>query len=575
LRRSGWGRRGGVLTIPVIDLFAGPGGLGEGFSAFQPGSTPADGVNATSRLRPAVAVGAFRIALSIEKDPSAWQTLRLRSFFRQFERDEVPGLYYELLRGEFSLAEFPERLQAGSKDWFGAWERASEEARQFELGASDSDHRDLSERIDRAVRGSAGRWVLIGGPPCQAYSVVGRSRNKGKVGYQIETDHRSSLYKQYLRIIADHWPAVFVMENVKGMLSAKLDGRPVFARILEDLERPRRAMGLDDGDEARYQYRILPIVTTDATLQPDEFEPRDFIVESEKYGIPQTRHRVILVGIRRDLGEVELPRLTPSPAPTVRQVIGGMPRLRSGVSRTATTDGFAKVRDSREEWIETIARQVLPEPGCLTRLWVESIRHLCDGRVVATILNAVEKIQDAKLSLGGPFVPCKSERPEKNPLSNWLFDEHLRGVCNHESRLHLDKDLPRYLFAAAYAAECGESPRLDVFPPKLQPRHENAATGHFDDRFRVQLADRPSTTITSHISKDGHYFIHYDPSQCRSLTVREAARLQTFPDNYFFCGPRTHQYVQVGNAVPPLLARRQYSNCSWRMRVNSTQCVQA
>jgi len=172
-------------------------------------------------------------------------------------------------------------------------------------------------------------------------------------------------------------------------------------------------------------------------------------------------------------------------------------------------------------------------------------------------IKALRTLNVPPAKRGSEFVSCASSidyRPD------WYLDPQLAGVCNHSSRGHITKDLYRYFYAACFAMVEKTSPKLADFPADLLPDHKNVADAIIDhnmflDRFRVQPWGRPSTTVTSHISKDGHYYIHPDPKQVRSLTVREAARLQSFPDNYLFTGPRTAQYIQVGNAVPPLLAR--------------------
>ena len=186
--------------------------------------------------------------------------------------------------------------------------------------------------------------------------------------------------------------------------------------------------------------------------------------------------------------------------------------------------------------------------------------------VTEEIQNIIGQLEGRKYELksGGRFTEKKMSKDRGSGKFlkenwEWFHDERIGGVLNHETRSHIREDLQRYLWCSVFAKIKGTSPRLYDFPEELLPKHKNVKfgeKGHFPDRFKVQLRDKPSKTVTSHISKDGHYFIHYDPLQCRSLTVREAARIQTFPDNYFFEGNRTQQYHQIGNAVPPLLAKQ-------------------
>ncbi len=205
--------------IPVIDLFAGPGGLGEGFSALE-----------DSRHR-----HPFKIVLSVEKEPIAHKTLTLRSFFRQFPAGDAPDEYYHRLQLKLTTEDlfnqFPEQAAA-----------AQHEAWRATLGdETEAPTAELRRRVRQALNGEQD-WVLIGGPPCQAYSLAGRSRNKGIAGYRFADDPKARLYVEYLQLIADFWPAVFVMENVKGLLSANLEGQSVFKQITQDLSDPAAAL---------------------------------------------------------------------------------------------------------------------------------------------------------------------------------------------------------------------------------------------------------------------------------------------------------------------------------------------
>jgi DNA (cytosine-5)-methyltransferase 1 len=493
------------MTVAVIDLFAGPGGLGEGFSS----------------LRDASGEPVFRIRLSVEKDPYAHKTLELRSFFRQFQGRKTPKDYYRYIRGEGVTRE----------QLFAKYEQEANAARQeawrFEL--ADKHAEEIDGRIETALDGER-IWVLIGGPPCQAYSVVGRVRMRGQDPEKYENDPRHYLYREYLRILATHRPPVFVMENVPGLMSSQANGEGIFGKILNDLSLPRA------GDNAS-AYKLYPLRRSTRKIRHS-----DFVIHAEKHGVPQRRHRLIVIGIRSDLNlEPELIEAH-SIISTVLDAIQDLPRVRSGLS---------KETDTYREWSRVVKAfaNAMNLSGSVADDLRHEFRNVCVNREV--------------LTLGGEFVSANDRvHPSKwlRQHAWWFGDKRLHGYCNHSARSHMRQDICRYLYAACYARARRTSPRMSDFPEDLRPAHRNikdAVAGKlFFDRFRVQLAESPATTVVSHISKDGHYFIHPDPKQCRSLTVREAARLQTFPDNYFFEGNRTAQYTQVGNAVPPLLARQ-------------------
>lgn len=523
-----------MALIPVIDLFAGPGGLGEGFSR----ETSAD----------------FRIAVSIEKDAMAFETLRLRAAFRHLRRgDASESTWAEWDR---IIAETPwtstflELSQCGDAAIQIACKSACEEALHLELGprARTLASAAIRERLlaitnsDQLPRNS----ILIGGPPCQAYSLVGRARNRGTVGYKAEADHRHFLYLEYLHVIAEFEPAMFVMENVKGILTSKVKEAVIFESIMRDLKRPSFVSG-----RRGPEYVLCTLSKPNSLLEEPSAE--DFLVRAEDHGVPQARHRVIILGIRKDVFEAAgtVRKLNPAPAPSVWNVIGDLPPLRPQLSYRGK--GLHWIHALRAPLFDSAIRELRRD------------RHGRGPEIAERMLATREKLQQRQSDPGHGSdryrLSAAFRQRAPQALASWYHDRTTAVLTNHESRSHMPSDLVRYMFVAAFGEETATSPRLHDFPKCLLPMHKNVnpekvAESIFKDRFRVQVAKNHAMTVTSHIAKDGHAFIHPRPMQCRSLTVREAARLQTFPDSYVFLGNRTSQYTQVGNAVPPFLARQ-------------------
>ena len=517
-------RKPGTGGIGVIDIFAGPGGLGEGFSSFE--SSPGSGRHP------------FKLAVSAEMEKSAHSTLRLRAFYRLLISREgrVPPEYFDYLEQVAKGEAVAPSIHFGEGKWSALWLEAEQEALNLTLGG-ETDNRILFDRI-ASVKDRFDDLILIGGPPCQAYSLVGRSRQKNVKGFRTKGDTKHFLYKQYLGILAEFSPAVFIMENVKGILTSKVGNNEMFSAIMRDLSNPTAALSLSTNSGKRSErYVLLPIhveAGQERTFDLVAENPAGFIVRSEHHGVAQARHRVIIMGVREDLMHRRVANIHGLDAHaekvSIEMALAGLPKLRSGLSRQ---------QDDAQLWLKAMLSE-----------------------------------RDRVVKILGDGLPGASERLKKMAPAHRLprssieysdgtssFAARMRSpgqtvVLNHETRGHMKSDLGRYMFCAAFAKAFGRSPSSDDFPKRLAPDHVNWESGAFADRFRVQIQDRPSNTVTSHLSKDGHAFIHWDYRQCRSLTVREAARLQSFPDDYLFLGNRTQQYVQVGNAVPPVLARQ-------------------
>ena len=397
-------------NMNFAEFFSGASGLGEGFisEGFNPIAT-------------------------VEVNKHCCETLKTRSAYHYLMNNNNADTYNDYLKGKIDKDALYSQIPK---------EVLSQTIHQ-EINA------DNMEGIKDSIReqlGSQKLDVILGGPPCQAYSIIGKFKN----GYKAN-DHRLYLYKFYISFLKEFQPKIFLFENVLGLLS--LNKGNLFNTIKQEFEKAGYNIA----------YKVL---------------------DASQYGVLQKRKRVILIGIKKYL---------------------------------AIEFNFDLILEEKNQYLVKDLLQDLPK-----------LRTGKYSKKYATETNDYLK----KFNI-------------RNEQDNIL-------TC-HQSRPHNERDLEIYKIVVQAWNSSKERLKYSKLPSELIT-HKNIKS--FLDRFKVVAGNMPySHTMVAHIAKDGHHYIHPDIQQNRSLTVREAARIQSFPDNYFFEGPRTAQFTQVGNAVPPILSR--------------------
>ena len=425
----------------IIDLFSGAGGLTEGFLS-----------------------EGYKFVAHIEKEYWACETLKTRIMYYYLKEKKDLEMYNKYLLSSDNYKNIDENRKIVFKKYPELEEILKKTVLNKKFGDAKKDAeatniKEIFKLIDTSMEYLKEKKIdlIIGGPPCQAYSIIGRSRMKEKV----KEDERNYLFYYYRDIVKKYKPKMFIFENVPGIFTAQ-DGK-IFDEISQEF------------DKVGYKLKVGNNEKKEENLQ-----------EAVNYSVYQTRKRVIIFGVRKDLN-YDYP-------------------------------DFTKYAEKFDEEINT--------------------------------KNAILDLNSLK---DGEGYDRKVVGYKNLPQSR--YEEYLRkdsiGILNHRARKLNSRDKKIYQLAIEKSTK-NEKLYYDELPKNLKT-HKNEKS--FSDRFKVHgMYDVPHT-IVAHISKDGHYNIHPDIKQCRALTVREAARIQSFPDNYLFEGPRTAQYVQVGNAVPPLLSK--------------------